>query len=206
MKVILFNGSPKEFGCTYTALSEVADTLEREGVEAEIVHIGNVQRGCIGCGGCGKTGRCVFGNDDGLNDAVEAAEKADGIILGSPVHFASASGMITAFADRFFMASKNLAHKVGASVVSCRRGGASTAFDQLNKYFTIRHMPVVSSQYWNMVHGSKPEDVKKDEEGMQTMRMLAKNMAWLLKCIENGKKNGINPPEIEKKISTNYIR
>lgn len=206
MKVLLFNGSPKEFGCTYTALKEVADTLEKENIETEIIHIGALQRGCVGCGGCKKNERCVFGEEDGLNSALEKAESADGIILGSPVHFASASGMITAFADRFFMASKNLSHKVGASVVSCRRGGASAAFDQLNKYFTIRHMPVASSQYWNMVHGSKGEDVLKDEEGMQTMRMLGKNMAWLLKCIDAGKKNGINPPEIEPKISTNYIR
>lgn len=206
MKVLLFNGSPHEFGCTCTALKEAAGALEKEGIETEIIHVGNIERGCIGCGGCGKTGKCVFGDGDGLNDALEKAKSADGIILGSPVHFASASGMITSFADRFFMASKSLAHKPGASVVSCRRGGASAAFDQLNKYFTIRHMPVVSSQYWNMVHGSKAEDVFKDEEGMQTMRMLGKNMAWLLKCIDNGKKCGINPPEPEKKISTNYIR
>jgi len=127
-------------------------------------------------------------------------------VIGSPVHFASASGMITSMMDRFFMASKHLAYKPGAAVVSCRRGGASAALDQLNKYFTIRNMPIVSSNYWNIVHGSKAEDVFKDEEGIQTMRILGKNMAWILKCIESGKNNGITLPENEEKIKTDYIR
>lgn len=206
MKVLLINGSPHEKGCTYTALSEVMNALNNEGVEGEIVHIGKLQQGCIGCGACKKTGRCAFGDEDGLNSLLEKAETADGFVIGSPVHFASASGMITSIMDRFFMASKNIAYKPGASVVSCRRGGASAAIDQLNKYFTIRNMPVVSSNYWNMVHGSKPEDVAKDEEGVQTMRVLGKNMAWLLKCIDAGKKAGIDLPVQEEKISTNYIR
>lgn len=206
MKVLLFNGSPKENGCTYTALNEVLAALNAEGIEGEIIHIGNICRGCIGCGMCKKTGKCAFGDEDNLNSSIEKAKDADAIIIGSPVHFASASGAATSFMDRFFMACPNLSHKLGASIVSCRRGGATAAFDQLNKYFTIRHMPVVSSQYWNMVHGSKPEEVFKDEEGIQTMRMLGKNMAWLLKCIDAGKKSGISAPVLEEKISTNYIR
>ena len=206
MKVLLFNGSPHKEGCTYTALSEVLNALKSEGIDGEIFQVNVSGRGCIGCGACKKTGKCVFGDTDGLNIAIEKAEEADAIIIGSPVHFASASGMVTSFMDRFFMACPELNYKLGASVVSCRRGGASAAFDQLNKYFTIRNMPVVSSQYWNMVHGSKAEDVHKDEEGMQTMRMLGKNMAWLLKCIEAGRKSGVYPPVPEEKISTNYIR
>ena len=207
MRVLLFNGSPKEKGCTYTALCEIAKTFDEEGIEWEIIHIGkNTQRGCVGCGACGKSGECAFGDDDDFNNILKKASSSDGFIFGSPVHFASATGAITSFMDRFFMASKHLLHKPAASIVSCRRGGATAAFDQLNKYFTIRQMPIVSSQYWNMVHGSKPEDVHKDEEGMQTMRTLARNMAWLLKCIEEGKKCGIYPPVTEAKISTNYIR
>ena len=206
MKVLLFNGSPHKEGCTYIALCEVLNALNGEGIDGEIVQIDALVRGCIGCGACKKTGRCAFGDSDGVNAAIEKANEADAIIIGSPVHFASASGMITSFMDRFFMACPTLAYKPAASVVSCRRGGASAALDQLNKYFTIRQMPVVSSQYWNMVHGSKAEDVYKDEEGMQTMRLLGKNMAWLLKCIEAGRNSGINTPAQETKISTNYIR
>ena len=206
MKVLLINGSPHENGCTYTALLEVLKALKSEGIDGEIIHIGKLQQGCIGCGFCKKNGKCAFGDEDGLNLLLEKAENADGFVIGSPVHFASASGMVTSIMDRFFMAAKNIAYKPGAAIVSCRRGGASAALDQLNKYFTIRNMPVVSSNYWNMVHGSKPEDVLKDEEGMQTMRILAKNMAWLLKCIKSGKDNNINTPALETKISTNFIR
>jgi len=205
MKVLLINGSPKENGCTYTALNEVLKALNSEGVEGEIIHTGHINRGCIGCGACKKLGKCAF-DDDMVNETIEKMKHADALIIGSPVHFAAASGMITGFMDRFFMACPVLAYKPGAAVVSCRRGGASSALDQLNKYFTIRQMPVVSSQYWNMVHGSKAEDVFKDEEGMQTMRMLGKNMAWILKCIEAGEKLGISKPDPETKISTNYIR
>lgn len=208
MKVLLINGSPRGEGCTYTALSEAAAALNECGIETEIVSVGNRPiRSCIGCGGCGRkgNGRCVF-NDDAVNEILEKAEDADGYIFGTPVHFASASGAVTSLMDRMFYAGKCFAHKPAAAVASCRRGGASASFDQLNKYFTIRNMPVVSSNYWNMVHGNTPEEVRRDEEGMQTMRVLGRNMAWLLKCIEAGKEAGITAPVPEPKISTNYIR
>lgn len=208
MKVLLINGSPKAQGCTYTALTEVAHELEKESIETQIFHIGNNPiRGCIGCGSCKANNRCVF-NDDSLNKVIEIAEHCDGFIFGSPVHYASASGGITSFLDRLFYAygSRFLANKPGAAIISCRRGGATAAFEQLNKYFTMSNMPVVSSQYWNMVHGSTPEQVKQDLEGMQTMRTLGKNMAWLLKCIEAGKNAGIPLPDRETKIFTNFIR
>lgn len=208
MKVLLINGSPKANGCTYTALSEIANELEKEKIETEIFHIGNKPiRGCIGCGGCYTTNKCVF-NDDVVNDGIEKVKKADGIILGSPVHYAAASGAITSFLDRLFYAygGKFLAHKPGAAIVSCRRGGSTAAFEQLNKYFTISNMPIVSSQYWNMVHGNTPEEVKQDLEGMQTMRVLGQNMAWLLKSIQSGKEAGIKLPEKEPRAMTNFIR
>ena len=206
MKVILVNGSSKKNGCTYTALTEVAGALEKNGIETEIFHVGNKPlAGCMGCGACLKTGKCFM--DDTVNEFVEKAKEADGFVFGSPVHYAAASGAITSFLDRAFYGKGSVfAGKPGASVVSCRRGGASAAFDQLNKYFTISSMPVVSSQYWNQVHGTTPEEVRQDEEGMQTMRTLGNNMAWLLKCIELGKKEGISFPEGEKKIATNFIR
>ena len=208
MKVLLINGSPKANGCTYTALSEIANELEKENIETEIFHIGNKPiRGCIGCGGCYTTNKCVF-NDDVVNDGIEKVKKADGTILGSPVHYAAASGAITSFLDRLFYAygGKFLAHKPGAAIVSCRRGGSTAAFEQLNKYFTISNMPIVSSQYWNMVHGNTPEEVKQDLEGMQTMRVLGQNMAWLLKSIQSGKEAGIKLPEKEPRAMTNFIR
>lgn len=208
MKVLLINGSPKANGCTYTALSEIANELEKENIETEIFHIGNKPiRGCIGCGGCYTTNKCVF-NDDVVNDGIEKVKKADGIILGSPVHYAAASGAITSFLDRLFYAygDKFLAHKPGAAIVSCRRGGSTAAFEQLNKYFTISNMPIVSSQYWNIVHGNTPEEVKQDLEGMQTMRVLGQNMAWLLKSIQSGKEAGIKLPEKEPRAMTNFIR
>lgn len=190
MKVLLINGSPKLKGCTYTALNEIAKELEAENIETEIFHIGNQPiRGCIGCGGCKSNNRCVF-NDDTVNKAIEKVTEADGIIFGSPVHYAAASGSLTSFLDRLFYAygGKFLAYKPGAAIVSCRRGGSTAAFDQLNKYFTISNMPIVSSQYWNMVHGNTPDEVKQDLEGMQIMRTLGRNMAWLLKSINVGKK------------------
>lgn len=208
MKVLLINGSPRINGCTYTALSEVAKELEKENIETEIFHVGNKPiRGCIACGGCSKSnsGKCVF-DDDTVNIGLEKAKEADGLIFGSPVHYASASGMITSFLDRFFYAGNCFQYKPGAAVVSCRRAGSTAAFEQLNKYFTISNMPVVSSQYWNMVHGNTPEEVKQDLEGMQTMRLLGKNMAWLLKSIEAGKKIGIELPEQEPREFTNFIR
>ncbi len=206
MKVILVNGSPNEKGCTYTALCEAEKELNKNGVETEIFWVGSKPlAGCTGCGGCGKTGKCVF--DDTVNEMIEKLDKADGFIFGSPVHYASASGAVTSFMDRlFYSAGGKMRGKPGAAVVSCRRGGASASFDQLNKYFTINSMPIVSSQYWNQVHGNAPEEVTRDLEGLQTMRTLAKNMAWLLKCIDLGKKNGIEIPPQEAKIKTNYIR
>lgn len=206
MKVLLLNGSPKANGCTYTALCEVAGALEKNGIETEIVQVGTAPiAGCIGCGACIKTGRCFM--EDGVNEFVEKAKQADGFVFGSPVHYAAASGAVTSFLDRaFYGKSAAFAGKPGAAIVSCRRGGAASAFDQLNKYFTISNMPIVSSQYWNQVHGNTPEQVRCDEEGMQTMRTLGNNMAWLLKCIEAGKEAGITFPEREPALKTNFIR
>ena len=206
MKVILVNGSPKEKGCTYTALQEVASALEKQGIETEIFQVGaKPVAGCIGCGACISTGKCFV--EDVVNEFVEKAKGADGFVFGSPVHYAAASGAITSFLDRaFYGKGAVFAGKPGAAVVSCRRGGASAAFDQLNKYFTINNMPVVSSQYWNQVHGNTPEEVKQDAEGLQTMRTLGNNMAWLLKCIEAGKNAGISFPEREPAVKTNFIR
>lgn len=208
MKVLLLNGSPRGEMCTYTALKAVAEELEKNEIKTEIVNIGkNPIQGCIGCGACGKTGKgCAFGSD-GVNDFIEKMKDADGLVIGSPVHYASASGAVTSFMDRVSYAGGSaMAFKPGAAVVSCRRGGASVAFDQLNKYFSILNMPVVSSNYWNMVHGGTPEEVLQDEEGIQTMRVLGKNMAWLIKAIDFAKKNGIEHLPAEKKIKTNYIR
>lgn len=207
MKVLLINGSPKANGCTYTALTEVAKELENNGVETEIFHVGSKPiRGCMACGGCSKTdGLCVF-DDDSVNIALKIAKDADGFVFGSPVHYASASGQITSFLDRFFYAGNVFQYKPGAAIVSCRRGGSTAAFEQLNKYFTISNMPIVSSQYWNMVHGNTPEEVRQDLEGMQTMRTLGKNMAWLLNCIHAGKEAGVKLPEKETRAVTNFIR
>ncbi len=206
MKVILVNGSPRANGCTYTALCEVEETLRQNGIETEIFQVGSRPvAGCIGCGACLQNGRCFV--DDSVNEFVEKAKGADGFVFGTPVHYAAASGAVTSFLDRAFYGKSNVyMGKPGAAVVSCRRGGASAAFDQMNKYFTISHMPVVSSQYWNQVHGNTPDEVKKDAEGMQTMRTLGKNMAWLLKCIEAGKKQGIVFPDREPAVKTNFIR
>ncbi len=206
MKVLLVNGSPKANGCTYTALCEVAGALEKHGIKTEIVQVGTAPvAGCIGCGACAATGRCFV--EDGVNEFVEKAKQADGFVFGTPVHYAAASGAITSFLDRaFYGKGAVFAGKPGAAVVSCRRGGASAAFDQLNKYFTISNMPIVSSQYWNQVHGNTPEEVKQDKEGMQTMRTLGNNMAWLLSCIEAGKAAGITFPEREPAVKTNFIR
>lgn len=206
MKVLLINGSPHAKGCTYTALQEAASALQKNGVETEIFHIGaKPVAGCIGCGVCRKTGRCFV--DDAVNELLARAEEFDGLIVGSPVYYASASGQITAFLDRFFYASGGKWDgKPGAAVVSCRRGGATAAFDQLNKYFMISNMPVATSQYWNQVHGNTPDEVRQDLEGLQTMRTLGNNMAWLIKCIACGRENGIGKPEREPRIATNYIR
>ena len=202
MKVILVNGSPREKGCTYTALCEVAGALEKNGIETEIFQVGAKP---IAGNVCLKNGRCFV--DDPVNEFVEKAKTADGFVFGSPVHYAAASGAITSFLDRAFYGKGNVfAGKPGAAVVSCRRGGAASAFDQLNKYFTINSMPVVSSQYWNQVHGNTPDEVRQDAEGLQTMRTLGSNMAWLLKCIQAGAAAGITFPEREPAMKTNFIR
>ena len=189
-KILLINGSPHEKGCTHTALSEIADTLAKNDVESEILYLGTKPvAGCIACGKCFQTGRCVF--DDKVNEVLEKLDEYDGIVVGSPVYYAGPTGQLCAFLDRlFFCSERRMAGKLGAAVVSCRRGGASSAFDRLNKYFTICNMTVVGSQYWNQVHGFTPEDVRKDEEGLQTMRTLAQNMAWLLKNRDAGKRQG----------------
>ncbi len=205
MKVVLFNGSPRENGCTYTALCQMKDTLLKEGISAEIFHAGKATKGCMGCGFCAKNGRCV--TEDCVNDAIALLDGADAVVFGSPVHYASASGAMTSFLDRlFYAAGKKLCQKPCAVVASCRRGGAASTLDQLLKYPEFNQMPIITGQYWAMVHGSSPEEVLKDEEGMQVMRTTAKNMAWILKCIDMGKKNGVTAPETEKKIKTNFIR
>ncbi|MCX0370264.1 flavodoxin family protein [Clostridium perfringens] len=206
MKVLLVNGSPNREGCTYTALKEVSKTLEENGIDTEIFQVGNKPiGGCIGCGSCKKTGECFM--EDGVNEFVEKAKEADGFVFASPVYYAAASGSITSFLDRtFYSGGKHMAFKPGAVICSARRAGTTSTLDQLSKYLTICNMPVVSSQYWNMVHGNTPEEVKKDLEGMQTMRALGRNMAWLIKCIELGKNNNILKPELEERERTNFIR
>ena len=206
MKVVLINGSPNEKGCTYTALKEAADELQRQGVEAEIVHIGKAPvRGCLGCGGCRKTGRCVF--DDAVNTLAETLIQADGLVFGSPVFYAGISGQLKCFMDRlFYSRGAQLSGKPAAAVVSARRGGCVSAFDDINRFFTINRMPVVSSQYWNQVHGNTPDEVRKDEEGLQILRTLARNMAWLLKNLEAGREAGVPEPEREAPLRTNFIR
>lgn len=206
MKVILINGGPHENGCTYTALKEVEKSLNKNGIDTEIFWLGTKPiSGCIGCGSCLKTKRCFI--EDKVNEFLELVPDADGFVFGTPVHFAAASGMLSAFMDRVFYGRKKLfSNKLGAAVVSCRRAGATAALDEINKYFSISNMPIVSSQYWNMVHGNNPDEVRKDEEGMQTMRTLGNNMAWLLKSIEAGKSAGIEYPDNEKIILTNFIK
>ena len=210
MKVLLFNGSPHSDGCTYTALKEIADTLKEEGVDSLIYHVGDEPvASCKACGACTKLGKCVI--NDKVNEFVELAKDYDGYIIGSPVHYASSSGATVAFLDRaFFSASRSgrkiFPHKPGAAVASARRAGTTATLDQLNKYFTINQMILVSGRYWNMVHGRTPDDVQKDLEGIQNMRFLARNFAWTLKCINAAKKAGIEPPEQEEVIWTDYIR
>ncbi len=204
-KVLLINGSPHEHGCTYTALREVADTLEKNGVQADILYLGTKPvAGCIACDRCGATGRCVF--DDKVNEVLEKLDGYGGIVVGSPVYYAGPAGQLCAFLDRLFHCSEErMAGKLAASVVSCRRGGASAAFDRLNKYFGISNMHTVGSQYWNQVHGFTPDDVRRDEEGMQTMRTLGQNMAWLLKNMEAGREKGIPAPQYEERLRTHFI-
>ncbi len=210
MKVILVNGSPNRNGCTYTALSEIASVLESEGVQTEIFHIGSEPiPGCISCGVCREAGECA--TDDTVNEFVAKAASADGFIFGSPVHYAAAGGAIASFLARVFFSDmlagkKSFYLKPAAAIASARRAGTTATLDQLNKYFTISQMPIISSQYWNMVHGQKPEDVRGDLEGLQTMRVLARNMAWFLRCKEAGAKAGVPLPQVEDRIYTNFIR
>ncbi|MCQ2427717.1 MAG: flavodoxin family protein [Clostridia bacterium] len=205
MKVLLINGSPKANGNTAVALNEMVKVFESEGIETVVMHVGNKAiRGCVACGGCAGTGKCVF--DDCVNEAAEILKDADGLVVGSPVYYASANATLIAFLDRLFYSSHfDKTMKVGASVVCARRGGCSATFDELNKYFTISGMPVASSQYWNSIHGAAPGEAELDGEGRQTMRTLAKNMSFLMKSIALGKeKYGL--PEKEKRIGTNFIR
>ncbi len=210
MKVILVNGSPHAKGCTYTVLEEVAKTLKAEEMETHIFQIGTKPlAGCIACHTCARTGRCTF--SDTVNDFLDLAIDADGFIFGSPVHYAAAGGAITSFMDRAFYADllggrRSFYLKPAAAVVSAGRAGTTAALDQLNKYFAISEMPIVSARYWNMVHGAKPEDVGKDLEGLQNMRVLARNMPWLLKCKEAGMKAGVQFPAKEDIVLTNFIR
>ncbi len=200
-KVLLINGSPHKDGCTAEALKEMASVFEKEGVETETVWIGNKNiRGCVACGSCGKTGRCV--TDDAVNEIAPKFESADGLVVGSPVYYGSPNGTLLSFLDRLFYSTPFSKHmKVGAAVVSCRRGGSTASFDVLNKYFTISGMPVASSTYWNQVHGFTAEDVRKDEEGLQTMRNLARNMTFMIKAISDAKeKYGL--PEVEREAFT----
>lgn len=205
MKVLLINGSPKAKGNTAYVLSQMAEVFTNQGIEAQILHVGNQDiRGCVACGGCSKTGKCVF--DDAVNEAAEAFREADGLVLASPVYYASANATLVAFADRLFYSTGfDKRMKVGASVVVARRGGCSATFDELNKYFTIAGMPVASSRYWNSVHGRLPGEAAQDLEGIATVRELAKNMAFLMKSIALGKEK-FGLPEPESAAHTNFIR
>lgn len=206
MKVLLINGSPHARGCTYTALCEVEKSLQNRGVETKLFQLGTKPiAGCIACGSCAKTGQCVC--TDAVNELGTQLDEFDGIVVGSPVYYAGPAGQLCAFLDRFFYCNgSRMAGKFGAAVVSCRRGGASAAFDRLNKYFTLCNMPVVPSQYWNQVHGSQPQDVLQDAEGLQTMRTLGENMAWLLQSKQAAQEAQVPLPHYEPRLRTNFIR
>ncbi|WP_333685414.1 flavodoxin family protein [Enterocloster lavalensis] len=206
MKVLLINGSPHGVGCTYTALEEVARALHEDGVETELIQIGNgAVHGCIGCGHCKSAGCCVF-TDDQVNEAAAKLREADGLVVGSPVYYASPNGSILAFLDRLFMSGGGFRLKPAAAIASARRAGTTATVDAINKYFSLSGMPIVSSNYFHVIHGNTPEEAKQDEEGMQTMRTIGHNMAWLLKCIEAGRGAGVAEPVAEGKIKTNFIR
>ena len=207
MKVLLLNGSTRKNGCTYLALSEAAKTLNAEGVETEIIQMGGGPvRDCIGCNGCTGKGQCVFG-DDMVNEVIAKAKEADGFVFGSPVYYAHPSGQILSLLDRLFYAGGSaFTQKPGAAVVTARRAGTTASLDVLNKYMTDAQMPVVTSTYWNMVFGPAPELVEQDKEGLQTMRNLGRNMAWLLKCIQAGTQPGVTPPAAETDYWTNFNR
>lgn len=204
MKALLINGSPHAKGCTYTALSELKRTLESEGIETELIHVGNQDvRGCIACGQCRKLGKCVF--DDAVNEVASKLAEADAFVIGAPVYYSSPAGGAISFMDRLFFSTFNVdkTMKVGAAVVTCRRGGNTASFDVLNKYFSISGMPIASSQYWNMVYGGSAEEVLKDAEGLQTMRTLGRNMAFMIKSIQLGKQQ-FGLPEKEPTTFTNF--
>ena len=205
-KVLLINGSPNEQGNTWTALTEVSNVLKKHDIETDLLYLGKEpMAGCIACYKCGKAGKCVF--DDDVNRVIEKLDDYDALIVGSPVYFAGPSGHLCAFLDRLFWAGgKHMAHKLAASIVCCRRGGGSAALDRLNRYFIHSNMCVVGSQYWNIVHGLRAGEIKDDLEGMQTLRTLGENMAWMLKDMEQGKKNSIPMPEYERKVFTNFVR
>ena len=202
-RVILLNGSPHANGCTATALNEMIKVFQEEGIETELIHVGNKSiRGCISCNRCSETGKCVF--DDLVNEVAPKFAEADGLVVGSPVYYAGPNGTILSFMDRlFYSTSFSKQMKVGAAVVSCRRGGNTATYDVLNKYFTISSMPVASSTYWNQVHGFTAEDAKKDLEGLQTMRNLARNMAFMIKAFEDAKQK-YGYPEMEKSYFTSF--
>lgn len=206
MKVLLVNGSPRANGCTFTALCEIKTVLEKEGVAGEIFQSGaKPVQDCIACGRCRELGKCTF--DDAANRLLEAAQTADAFVFGSPVYYAHPSGQLLSLLDRaFYAGSRFFAHKPAACIVSARRGGTAASFDVINKYMGIAQMPVVSSSYWNMVYGKTPQEVMQDKEGMQTMRNLALNMVWLLRCIEAGKAAGIAIPQTDASVRTNFIR
>ena len=204
MKALLINGSPHAKGCTYTALSELKHTLEAEGIETELIHVGNQDvRGCIACGQCRKLGKCVF--DDVVNEVASKLAETDAFVIGAPVYYSSPAGGAISFMDRLFFSTFNVdkTMKVGAAVVTCRRGGNTASFDVLNKYFSISGMPIASSQYWNMVYGGSAEEVLKDAEGLQTMRTLGRNMAFMIKSIQLGKQQ-FGLPEKEPTTFTNF--
>lgn len=205
-KILLINGSPNEHGCTAAALEEIAAELNRLGVASELLYLGKQPMAdCIACHQCGSTGKCVF--NDKVNEVGARLEEFGGIVVGSPVYYSGPTGRLTSFLDRLFFSipRQRFAGKLGAAVVSCRRGGATAAFERLNQFFLMENMVVVGSQYWNQVHGFTAEDVRKDAEGLQTMRTLAQNMAWLLKSIECGEQNGVEKPVYEPWTATNFI-
>lgn len=204
MKILLINGSPNETGTTFTALSEMKKTFQQEGIDSEIINIGNKAiKGCIACGSCGKTGKCAI--DDIVNEVAEKFITAEGLVVGSPVYYASANGTLISFLDRLFMSCKaDKRFKVGASIVCARRGGLSSTFDELNKYFLMNQMPVAASNYWNSLHGPNAETAEKDKEGLQTMRILAKNIAFMIKSFALAKEK-FGLPEPEEKIKTGFL-
>ena len=207
MKVLMINGSPNRQGCTHRALMEVAEALKSEGVESDIFYIGNRPiSGCIDCGKCRETGRCVL--NDGVNEAVDRMKASDGLIIGSPVYFGSTNGALLAFLDRMFFSSRETFwNKPAAAVCSARRAGTTATLDVINKYFLPSRMPIVPSNYWCVVHGTRTEEVAQDLEGLQTLRLLGRYMAWMIKCFDNARKSGLEPPQLtEARIRTDFIR